>query len=374
MGTRNPEDYFNHFNDTIEPFEPEMLSRGPFIRENSEIKDYYKLGSRWYNALIRAYKAENVKIIGEKGSLIDGMDCYDELGEEAYRGPHAICFIKCSNVYLSGYEIVNSSNWAHSMWYCNNLELSYITVNAGHDGCHFRRCNNIYIHNSVFSTGDDCIAGYNNRNMAVENCELNTACSAFRLGATNVLIQNCHAYGPPKHLMRYVLSQEDKIAGVHDVPKDREWNYMLSFYTYYASVNHYTKDNPGNENVLIRNCKVENADRFLHYNFSGNEPWQSGSPLLDIKFENANFAAYLKVVKVDSETGKTIPYAGAAFEIYNPQGELVEMTTTYPNVVKHTQFKTNAEGYLITPEVLEYGLQYSIVEVSAPYGYVLDQT
>lgn len=31
VGTRNPEDYFNHFNDTIEPFEPEMLSRGPFI-------------------------------------------------------------------------------------------------------------------------------------------------------------------------------------------------------------------------------------------------------------------------------------------------------------------------------------------------------
>lgn len=59
----------------------------------------------------------------------------------------------------------------------------------------------------------------------------------------------------------------------------------ISFYTY-ASVNHYTKDNPGNENVLIRNCKVENADRFLHYNFSGNEPWQSGSPLLDIKFED----------------------------------------------------------------------------------------
>lgn len=89
---------------------------------------------------------------------------------------------------------------------------------------------------------------------------------------------------------------------------------------------------------------------------------------------NANFAAYLKIVKVDSETGKTIPYAGATFEIYDPDGKLVEMTTTYPDVVKHTQFKTNAEGYLITPEVLEYGLQYSIVEVSAPYGYVLDST
>lgn len=89
---------------------------------------------------------------------------------------------------------------------------------------------------------------------------------------------------------------------------------------------------------------------------------------------NANFAAYLKIVKVDSETGKIIPYAGATFEIYDPDGKLVEMTTTYPEVVKHTQFKTNAEGYLITPEVLEYGLQYSIVELIAPYGYVLDST
>jgi len=85
--------------------------------------------------------------------------------------------------------------------------------------------------------------------------------------------------------MRYILPLEDKIAGVHDVPKEKKWNYMLSFLTY-CSVDLYTKDNPGNENVILRNCTVENADRFLHYNFSGNEPWQSGSPLLDVKFEN----------------------------------------------------------------------------------------
>lgn len=89
---------------------------------------------------------------------------------------------------------------------------------------------------------------------------------------------------------------------------------------------------------------------------------------------NAEFKAYLKIVKIDSETGKTIPYAGAAFEIYDPDGKLVEMTATYPEVIKHTQFKTNSEGFLITPEVLEYGLRYSIVEVSAPYGYALDKT
>ena len=87
---------------------------------------------------------------------------------------------------------------------------------------------------------------------------------------------------------------------------------------------------------------------------------------------NAEFEAYLKIVKVDAETGETIPYAGAAFEIYDPDGNLVTMTTTYPEVQEHTQFVTNEEGWLITPEVLPYGEGYSIVEVEAPYGYVLN--
>ena len=87
---------------------------------------------------------------------------------------------------------------------------------------------------------------------------------------------------------------------------------------------------------------------------------------------NAEFEAYLKIVKVDAETGETIPYAGATFEIYDPDGNLVTMTTTYPEVLEHTQFTTNEEGWLITPEVLDYGEGYSIVEKEAPYGYVLN--
>lgn len=87
---------------------------------------------------------------------------------------------------------------------------------------------------------------------------------------------------------------------------------------------------------------------------------------------NAEFEAYLKIVKVDAETGETIPYAGATFEIYDPDGNLVTMTTTYPEVQEHTQFVTNEEGWLITPEVLPFGEGFSIVEKEAPYGYVLN--
>ena len=87
---------------------------------------------------------------------------------------------------------------------------------------------------------------------------------------------------------------------------------------------------------------------------------------------NANFESYVKIVKKDAETGNTIPYAGAGFQIYDPNGELVTMTFTYPEVTTIDTFYTTADGELITPQTLEYGTGYSLVEVQAPYGYVLN--
>ena len=87
---------------------------------------------------------------------------------------------------------------------------------------------------------------------------------------------------------------------------------------------------------------------------------------------NANFESYIKIVKVDAETGKTIPYAGAGFQLYRPDGTLITQSFTYPEPVTIDTFYTNDKGWLITPEKLEYGTGYSLVEVSAPYGYVLN--
>ena len=89
---------------------------------------------------------------------------------------------------------------------------------------------------------------------------------------------------------------------------------------------------------------------------------------------NANFESYIKVVKKDAETDKTIPYAGAGFQIYDPDGNKVSMTFTYPTPTTIDTFYTDADGQLVTPEKLDYGKGYSLVEVQAPYGYVLDST
>ena len=80
---------------------------------------------------------------------------------------------------------------------------------------------------------------------------------------------------------------------------------------------------------------------------------------------NAPFRSFLHVTKLDAETGKTIAYEGAGFQIYDASGNLVTMGVD--------TFYTNSEGYLITPETLHYG-DYTLVEVQAPIGYVLDAT
>lgn len=89
---------------------------------------------------------------------------------------------------------------------------------------------------------------------------------------------------------------------------------------------------------------------------------------------NRNFESFVNVIKVDAESGKSIPYAGAGFKIYDPQGNQVKMTFTYPTPTTIDVFYTDAKGSLVTPEKLDYGKGYSIVEVQAPYGYVLDDT
>ena len=61
---------------------------------------------------------------------------------------------------------------------------------------------------------------------------------------------------------------------------------MLSLFTYYSDFTLAVRDEPGD--IVVRDCTLENAERFLHYNFSGNEVWQKGRPLSSIRFESAN--------------------------------------------------------------------------------------
>ena len=130
-----------------------------------------------------------------------------------------------------------------------------------------------------------------------------------------------------------------------------------------------TKDMPYGVYTVHQTVGWEGTEFIADFDVNISENGQTYRYLIN----NAEFESYVKVVKVDSETGKTIPYEGAGFEIYDSNGQKISMTFAYPTPTTIDTFYTNSEGYLITPEVLPYG-EYSLVEVQAPYGYALDKT
>lgn len=155
-----------------------------------------------------------------------------------------------------------------------------------------------------------------------------------------------------------------KSAGSYDAAKDTERDYLICDENGFAE----TKDLPYGIYTVHQVSGWEGRELLPDFDVYIAKDGQTYRYLAN----NANFESFIKVIKVDAETGKSIPYAGAGFQLYRPDGSKVEMTFTYPEVTTIDTFYTNDEGYLITPETLEYGSAYSLVEVSAPYGYVLN--
>ena len=155
-----------------------------------------------------------------------------------------------------------------------------------------------------------------------------------------------------------------KAAGSYDSAKASERDYLTCDENGYAA----TKDLPYGIYTVHQTKSWDGRELLADFDVYIAKDWQTYRYLAN----NRNFESYIKIVKVDAESGKVIPLAGAGFRLYRPDGSLITQTFTYPEVTTIDTFYTNSDGYLITPEMLEYGTGYSLVEVSAPYGYTLN--
>lgn len=87
---------------------------------------------------------------------------------------------------------------------------------------------------------------------------------------------------------------------------------------------------------------------------------------------------YLKLVKVDAETGKAVKLANTAFAIYklNDDGTRERLSMIDPDsgdpTVKTDVFYTDSEGRMKTPEKLPLG-RYEVVELEGPNGFFNDE-
>ncbi len=238
--------------------------------------------SPWHKAMIRAIRANDVAVIGEEGSAIDGVDCYDPHGENNYRGPHGIDFFQCRNIMLRGYTVRNCGNWAHILFFCENIRATNLKVTGGHDGFHVRSCDNILLQGADIRSGDDAVAGFDNNNMIVRDCYLNSACNAVRSAGCNVLFENCVMEGPGDYVFRGSLKKETQ---EKSLPTDENGRYnMLTGWCYFGDDSFIIRQQPSN--ITLSNCKIIGADRMIHYNYSGSDPWHSNRPLANLTLRN----------------------------------------------------------------------------------------
>jgi len=283
LGSKDPEDYVGYINDTVEPIPMEERSKKVYsARPESNGSSSFPY-SRWNNAIIRAIHAKNIAIIGEEGSCINGQNCYDAQGEEQYRGPHGVNMWFCENVTFRGYTMKDIGNWSHAIQNSKNITAKNVTVLAGHDGLDFRTCDDITIEGCTLMTGDDSIAGFDNLNVTVRDCYLESACTLLRFGGTNVLVENCRSSAPVTYGFRNWLSEEEKRAGAPANEKCRVTNHGVLLY--YCDNRAEIRNTPGN--IVIRNSYFKNPNTVMRHPFG--HRWCCNRALADVTFENCTF-------------------------------------------------------------------------------------
>lgn len=84
---------------------------------------------------------------------------------------------------------------------------------------------------------------------------------------------------------------------------------------------------------------------------------------------DAQLSSFLQIIKVDADTGRTVPLAHFSFQLIDEEGALVRMTDTYPSRIELQTFTTDDSGSVYLPEELEPGT-YTIHEVGAAAPYL----
>ncbi len=188
----------NGSNDTWWP----MCGKDTYGYVEGVTKEAQRLGSR---AKLLKYAEDGVPEDDRKFGLGQGLR------------PQLINFNRCDGILIQGVTLLRSPFWVIHPLLSKNITVDGVTIiNDGPngDGCDPEACSNVLIQNTVFKTGDDCIAiksGRNNdgrlwnqpsENIIIRNCKMEdghggvVVGSEISGGCRNVFAENCYMDSP----------------------------------------------------------------------------------------------------------------------------------------------------------------------------------
>lgn len=149
----------------------------------------------------------------------------------------------------------------------------------------------------------------------------------------------------------------------------------------YEAANDWERDRVVTDEAGFAKTKELPYGRYTVHQVSGLEGYQMVPDFTVYITENGHLYNYIlnnrtqisriRIEKRDGETGNRIASSEAGFQIYDAAGQLMSQTLQYPTPMTIDTFYANEEGWLMLPQALPFG-DYTLVEVQAPYGYVLD--
>jgi unsaturated rhamnogalacturonyl hydrolase len=228
----------------------------------------------------------------------DGTPVADrKFGEGDYLRPSFIQPYRCSRVLVEGVRIRRSPMWEIHPVLCTNVTVRGVNIEThgpNNDGCDPESCRDVLIEDTLFDTGDDCIAiksGRNNdgrrigvpaENHVIRCCTMKdghggvTIGSEISGGARNVFVEDCHMDSP--NLDRVIRFKSNAVRGgvmenifVRDLTVGKVADAFLQIdFVYEEGAKGPHK--PVVRNLIVENATVAQAQRVLDVRgFPGSE-------------------------------------------------------------------------------------------------------
>jgi len=339
------------------------LSDGSTILFSQDSKDYPIVFTRWegmecmnYSSLIYAYEEENIAVTG-KGTL-DGNSDNDNwwfwcgatkygyntsrpgrqnparaklheymanrtpareriFGNGWYLRPNFVQPYKSKNFYMADVLVKNSPMWNLNPVLCENVLIERVKVishGPNNDGFDPEACKNVWIKDSYFDTGDDCIAIKSGRdedgrdigrpaeNHIIENCEMKDGHGGVVIGSEIAGgARNIYAIGnvmDSKNLDRALRIKTSSSRG-GTIENVFFYNTKVGAYKEAAVRFNMHYEKPGNHIPTIRNIWVENLQVEKGGKYAVLSDAYESSPVTDFTMINAKMTGVQIPYKVD---------------------------------------------------------------------------